>query len=107
MLFQFFVVNYGLHVHFQVKFPTTHTVDKKESCLWCIKVRMALQDRKRQIAELAGTEALYRGNCEIIQNDIDDLFNERRQLQQFVFWFKNSNRIHAEIKSVEEIVIDF
>jgi hypothetical protein len=51
---------------------------------------------------------MYRCNCEIIQNYIDDLFNERRQLQQFVFWFKNSNRIHAEIKSVdEEIVIDF
>jgi hypothetical protein len=41
---------------------------------------MDLQDRKRQIAELAGPEALYSSNLTIttIQNDMNDPFNERR-----------------------------
>ena len=41
-------------------------------------------------------------NIDTLQNDIDHLFNERRQLQQFVSRFKNSNKKYLKIKDVAE-----
>ena len=41
-------------------------------------------------------------NVDALQDDIDRLFNERRQLQQFVSRFKNSNRRYLQIKDAAE-----
>jgi DNA-binding CsgD family transcriptional regulator len=61
-----------------------------------------LQARKRQIAELTDVENMHHQNVDTLQNDIDHLFNERSQLQQFVSRFKNSDRRYLLIKSVAE-----
>ena len=67
-----------------------------------------LQARKRQIAELNELESMLHQNVDTLQNDIDRLFNERRQLQQFVHRFKNGDEKYPQIKDVaEEHVIDF
>ena len=51
-----------------------------------------LQLRRRQIVELNEVENMHRYNIDTLQNDIDHLFNERSQLQQFVLRFTNTNR---------------
>jgi chromosome segregation ATPase len=61
-----------------------------------------LQARKRQIAELTEVESMLHQNIDTLQDDIDRLFNERRQLQQFVLRFKNSNEKYLKIKDVAE-----
>jgi nucleoid-associated protein YejK len=61
-----------------------------------------LQARKRQIAELTEVENMHRYNIDTLQNDIDHLFNERSQLQQFVSRFRNSDRRYLQIKDVAE-----
>jgi chorismate mutase len=58
--------------------------------------------RKRQIAELTEVESMHRHNIDYLQNDIDHLFNERSQLQQFVCRFKNNNDKYLKIKDVAE-----
>ena len=61
-----------------------------------------LQARKRQIVELTDVENMLHQNIDALQNDIDRLFNERRQLQQFVSRFKNGNEKYLNIKDVAE-----
>jgi chorismate mutase len=61
-----------------------------------------LQARKRQIAELTEVENILHENIDTLQNDIDRLFNERCQLQQFVSRFKNGNEKYLKIKGVAE-----
>jgi chromosome segregation ATPase len=65
-----------------------------------------LQRRRRNIAELTEVENMHQQNIDTLQNDIDRLFNERRQLQQFVYRFKNSNKKYLKIKSIAEEVVD-
>jgi chromosome segregation ATPase len=57
------------------------------------KLEKDLQARRRQIAELTEVENMLHQNIDTLQNDIDRLFNERRQLQQFVSRFKNSKEV--------------
>jgi hypothetical protein len=59
-----------------------------------------LQTRRRNIVELTEVENIHHHNIDTLQNDIDCLFNERRQLQQFVSRFKNSNEKYLKIKDV-------
>jgi chorismate mutase len=61
-----------------------------------------LQARKRQIVELTDVENMHHQNVDTLQNDIDRLFNERLQLQQFVSRFKNGNDKYLKIKDVAE-----
>jgi chorismate mutase len=61
-----------------------------------------LQARRRQIAELTEVENMHHHNIDTLQNDIDHLLNERRQLQQFVSRFKNSDEKYLKIKDVAE-----
>src|SRR6188472_4771089 len=61
-----------------------------------------LQARKRDIVELTEVENMLHQNIDTLQDDIDRLFNERRQLQQFVSRFKNSNRRYLQIKDAAE-----
>lgn len=55
MLFQFFVVNYGLHLHFQVKFSTVHRVDKKESLL----VELIVEEKPKEFSVNHRDEAFH------------------------------------------------
>ena len=63
---------------------------------------MELQVRKKQMLDLTDVENMLHHNVDTLQNDIDRLLNERRQLQQFVFRFKNSNEKYLKIKDVAE-----
>jgi len=45
---------------------------------------------------------MHHQNIDTLQNDIERLLNERRQLQQFVSGFKNSNEKYLKIKDVAE-----
>ena len=47
-----------------------------------------LQARRRNIVELTEVENMHHQNIDTLQNDIDRLFNEKCQLQQFVLRFK-------------------
>ena len=66
------------------------------------KLEQDLQVRKRQIAELIEVESMLHQNVDTLQNDIDRLLIERRQLQRFVSRFKNSNGKYLKIKDVAE-----
>jgi hypothetical protein len=61
-----------------------------------------LQAKKRQIAEITEVENILHQNVDTLQNDIDRLFNERRQLQQFVLRFRNSDIRYLQIKDAAE-----
>jgi chorismate mutase len=65
-----------------------------------------LQARKRNIVELTEVENMHHQNVDTLQNDIDSLFNERSELQQFVSRFKNCNEKYLKIKSIAEEVVD-
>jgi chorismate mutase len=49
---------------------------------------------------------MHHQNVDTLQNDIDRLLNERRQLQQFVSGFKNSDSRYLQIRSIAEEVVD-
>jgi len=71
------------------------------------ELELDLQIRKRQIAELTEVENMHqKKDVDTLQNDINRLFNERHQLQQFVSRFKNSDSRYLQIKSIAEEVID-
>ena len=70
------------------------------------KLEKELQARKRDIVELTEVENMHQHNVDTLQDDIDRLFNERRQIQQFVSRFKNSNEKYLKIKSIAEEVVD-
>ena len=57
---------------------------------------------QRRITELTETEAMYSSNCETLQKNIDQLYNEKCQLEQFVSRFRNTNRRYLKIKSIAE-----
>jgi DNA-binding CsgD family transcriptional regulator/cytidylate kinase len=61
-----------------------------------------LQARRRSIAELTEVENMLHQNIDTLQDNIHSLFNERRQLQQFVSRFKNSDSRYLQIKSIAE-----
>ena len=45
---------------------------------------------------------MYSSNCETLQKNIDQLYNEKCQLEQFVSRFRNTNRRYLKIKSIAE-----
>jgi DNA-binding CsgD family transcriptional regulator len=59
-----------------------------------------LHARKREIVELTEVENMHHQNIDTLQNDIDHLLNERRQLQQYVSRFKNGDGKYLKIKDV-------
>ena len=66
------------------------------------KLEKDLQARRRQIVELTEVEDMHHQNIDTLQSDLDHLFNERRQLQQFVSRFKNGNDKYLKIKGIAE-----
>ena len=52
--------------------------------------------------DLTEVENMHRRNVDTLQDDIDRLLNERRQLQQFVLRFRNSNEKYLKIKDAAE-----
>ena len=49
---------------------------------------------------------MHQNNIDTLQNDIERLFNERSELQQFVSRFKNSDKRYLQIKGIAEEVVD-
>jgi chorismate mutase len=70
------------------------------------KLERDLQVIQRQIAELADVENMHQHNVDTLQNDIEHLYNERSEMQQFVSRFKNSNRRYLQIKGIAEEVVE-
>jgi len=66
------------------------------------KLERDLQVRKKQMLDLTEVENMHRRNVDTLQDDIDRLLNERRQLQQFVLRFRNSNEKYLKIKDAAE-----
>jgi hypothetical protein len=56
------------------------------------KLERDLQVIQKQVIELTEVESMHQHNIDTLQNDIDRLFDERSELQQFIFRFKGSNR---------------
>jgi hypothetical protein len=56
-----------------------------------------------RIIELTESEALYSSNCKTLQNEIEHLYNEKCQLEQFVSRFRNTNKKYLKIKSIAEV----
>jgi chorismate mutase len=48
---------------------------------------------------------MHQHNIDTLLNDIDHLFNERSELQQFVSRFKNSNEKYLQIMRIAEQVV--
>jgi len=70
------------------------------------KLERDLQVIQKQVIELTEVENLHQHNIDTLQNDIDQLFNERSELQQFVSRFKNSDKRYLQIKRIAEQVVD-
>jgi DNA-binding CsgD family transcriptional regulator/chorismate mutase len=70
------------------------------------ELQRALQIINKRIVELADVEKMHHHNIDTLQNDIHSLFNERRQLQQFVSKFKNIDSRYLQIRSIAEEVVD-
>src|SRR6188472_1378008 len=66
------------------------------------KLERDLQVRKKQMLDLTEVEIMHRRNVDTLQNDVDRLLNEWRQLQQFVSRFKNSDKRYLQIKDAAE-----
>jgi chorismate mutase len=49
---------------------------------------------------------MHKHNVGTLQDDVDRLFNERSELQQFVSRFKNSNEKYLQIKGIAEEIVD-
>ncbi|MBV9175840.1 MAG: hypothetical protein JO297_02235 [Nitrososphaeraceae archaeon] len=49
---------------------------------------------------------MHQHNIDTLQNDVEHLYNERSELQQFVLRFKNSNEKYLQIKRIAEEVVD-
>jgi hypothetical protein len=69
------------------------------------KLERDLQVIQRQIAESTEVENMHQHNVDILQNDIERLYNERSELQQFVSRF-NSDRRYLQIKGIAQEVVD-
>jgi chromosome segregation ATPase len=70
------------------------------------KLERDLQLGRKQIAELTDVENMHQRNIDTLQNDIERLYNERSELQQFVSRFRNSNERYPQIKRIAEEVVD-
>ena len=70
------------------------------------KLERDLQVIQKQVIELTEVGSMHQHNIDTLQNDIDRLFDERSELQQFIFRFKGSNRRYLQIKRIAEEVVD-
>jgi DNA-binding Lrp family transcriptional regulator len=70
------------------------------------EVQRDLHVINKRIVDLADVEKMHQNNIDTLQNDIEHLFNERSELQQFVSRFKNSDKRYLQIKGIAEEVVD-
>jgi hypothetical protein len=61
-----------------------------------------LQVINSRITELSDVEKIHQQNFDTLGDKICDLQNQKHQLEQFAYRFKNSNRKYLEIKSIVE-----
>ena len=73
---------------------------------YCQTLQNQVQDLKYQNQKLERELQVRKKQMLDLTDDIDRLFNERRQLQQFVSRFKNSNEKYLKIKSIAEETVN-
>ena len=80
------------------------SLQKMVQTLHCKKQKLERDSQvvQIQITELTEAEAMYSSNCETIQKNIDQLYDDMRQLERFVSRFRNTNRKYLRIKSIAE-----
>lgn len=69
------------------------------------KLERHLQVRRRQIGDLTEVENMHHQNGDTLQNDIDGLLNERRQLRQFVLRFNQSSIFYSMLLPIFPILL--
>ena len=60
---------------------------------------------QRETVELTQTHNTLQQNFDTLTEKVNDLYNEKCQLEQFVSRFKNGNRAYLEIKSIAEQIV--
>jgi chromosome segregation ATPase len=67
-----------------------------------------LQVISSRIIQLADVEKMHQQNFDILADNVCELQNQKHQLEQFLFRFKNSNKKYLKVKSIaEELLADF
>ena len=61
---------------------------------------------QRQTIELTDTENTLQQNFDSLTEKVDDLYNEKSRLEQYVFRFKNGNRKYLEIRGIAEEIVN-
>ena len=62
---------------------------------------------QRETVELTQTHNTVQQNFDTLTDKVDDLYNEKCQLEQFVSRYKNGNREYLEIRGVAEQIVNY
>jgi predicted nuclease with TOPRIM domain len=65
-----------------------------------------LQVINSRIIQLADVEKMHQQNFDTLADNVCDRQNQKHQLEQFIFRFKNSNKKYLKIKSIAEEVLN-
>jgi len=66
------------------------------------ELQRALHVINSRIIQLADVEKMHQQNFDTLADNICDIQNQKHQLEQFVFRFKNSNKKYLKVKSIAE-----
>jgi uncharacterized protein YoxC len=64
------------------------------------------QSIQRETVELTQTHNTVQQNFDILTEKVNDLYNEKCQLEQFVSRFKNGNRKYLEIRGIAQEIVN-
>ena len=62
---------------------------------------------QRETVELTDTRNMLQQNFDTLTDKVNDLYNEKCQLEEFVSRFKNGNRKYLEIRSIAEQIVNY
>ena len=65
--------------------------------------RQAIQ---RQIIELTDTKNTLQQNFDMLADKVNDLYNEKSRLEEFVSSYKNTNRKYLKIRGIAEQIVN-
>jgi DNA repair ATPase RecN len=66
------------------------------------KLERDLQAINTRLIELSDIEKMHQQNFDILADNVCELQNQKHQLEQFAFRFKNSNKKYLKVKSIAE-----
>jgi chromosome segregation ATPase len=61
---------------------------------------------QRRIMELTETQDMFQQNFDTLTDKVNDLYNEKCQLEEFVSRFKNGNRTYLRIRTIAEQIVN-